>query len=707
MRHFASSLLVALSLLSIGGASAESQEQKAASPLVLEAIEVVPAKPAPDTLCRLRVKVRNTGTQAASRLALSVRINGKKVPGYDGLLLLQPLVPGASADVPLYNFWSTETYRPVPKGKKLSVEVELRKAEWVDLGTPAGDVPGLPVSRSLTVAMGRGKAKMAPAGKPAEPKPAGSAAFTEVTAEAGIDFVHQKAVFDQRLAKINSWMASINAGIAAADYDNDGDVDYYLLNSLAGHPNALYRNEGNFHFVDVAAASGLADANDDDGVSMDAVFGDLDNDGDQDLYVASYGRHRLYRNQDGFFTEVARESGIVQKSNAAVAHLLDFDNDGWLDVMVGNYFDNHDLWNITTTKVLQTTFEYARNGGPNLLYRNLGKGMFTEVAKPLHVDDTGWALDIGAGDVDNDGDTDVYLANDYGPDVVYRNNGNATFTDVTDEATGGDNSAGMNVDFGDLDNDGDLDIYVTNITNPIMRQGNMHWINEGELVFVNAAREVGTSNGGWGWAAKLFDFDHDGDLDIYTVNGFVSAGKIDIMRGPGTLNKGDVSDISAWPDMRGFSMSGYETNRFFRNDGATFPEVAAQLGVDSKRDGRGIALGDVEGDGDLDMFVSNCGQAPELFRNDVGSSRPWLQVELAGTVKNRDAIGARVTATSKGRRQIREVDGGNGFSSQSTRVVHFGFADGEKVEELEIRWPGGKRQVFRDLPLRTKLVVVE
>lgn len=532
-------------------------------------------------------------------------------------------------------------------------------------------------------------------------------AFTDVTAEAGIDFVHHKAVFDERLAKINSWMASINAGIAAADYDHDGDVDFYLLNSLAGKPNALYRNEGNFKFVEVAAASGLADANDRDGVSMDAVFADLDNDGDQDLYIASYGRSRLYMNQDGRFQEVGAKAGITQRTNASVAQLLDFDNDGLLDVMVANYFDHHDLWNIQTTKILQTTFEYARNGGPDLLYRNNGDGTFTEMGKKLGLDDAGWGLDIGTGDLDGDGDSDIYLANDYGPDVIYRNNGNATFTDVTAEATGGDRDAGMNVDFGDVDSDGDLDIYVTNITNPIMQQGNMHWINEGELVFRNVAREVGTTDGGWGWAAKFLDYDNDSDLDIFTVNGFVSAGPVDIMRGPGQLNRGQVEDISVWPDMRGLSLSGHETNRFFRNDGGKFNEVAEQLGVGSKRDGRGIALGDIEGDGDVDMFVSNCGQAPELYRNEVGSAHPWLEVELVGTTKNRDAIGARLTATSKGRRQVREVDGGNGFSSQSSRVVHFGFPDGDKVDELEIRWPGGKRQVFRDVPLKTRLLVKE
>lgn len=538
-------------------------------------------------------------------------------------------------------------------------------------------------------------------------KPAGPPWFTEVSVPAGIEFVHHKPVFDERLAKINSWMASINAGVSAADYDYDGDVDFLLLNTLTGHPNALYRNEGSFRFVDVAAQSGLAGANDREGVSMDAVFADLDNDGDQDLYVASYGRNRLFLQQDGRFTEAGQKAGVAHTGNAAVVQVFDYDNDGWLDLMVGNYFDNVDMWNLPHTKILQTTFEYARNGGPNLLYHNNGDGTFTEVAKKLGMDDPGWALDIGTGDLDGDGDTDVYLANDYGPDAVYKNNGNGTFTDVTPEATGGDRHAGMNVDLGDYDNDGDLDVYVTNITNPIMQQGNMLWVNEGEMVFRNVGQKSGTSDGGWGWAAKFLDFDNDADLDLFTVNGFVSDGPVDIMRGPGQLNKGDVSDIRVWPDMRGFSLSGYEKSRFFLNEGGSFTEVAAQAGVDSDKDGRGIALADFEGDGDLDMLVTNCGQAPELYRNDVGAARSWLEVELTGRVKNRDAIGARLTLTAKGRRQIREVDGGNGFSSQSSRVVHFGLADGERVDELEVRWPSGRRQVFRNLPARRKLVVVE
>jgi enediyne biosynthesis protein E4 len=531
-------------------------------------------------------------------------------------------------------------------------------------------------------------------------------AFREVTEEAGIHFVHHKPIFDPRLTKIMSWMSSINAGAAVADYDWDGDPDIYLLNSLDGHPNALYRNDGGFKFVEVGRKSGLALVNDKDGVSMDAYFADVDNDGTEDLFIADYGRSRLFLNRGGRFTEVGAKAGVAPVGNASSVAIFDYDNDGWLDIMVGNYYADFDLWHLTTTKILQTNFQNARNGGKKLLYHNNKDGTFTEVAQKAGIDDTGWTLDIGTGDLDNDGSMDVYVANDFGTDTLYKNNRDGTFTDVTAEATGGDHDAGMNAEIGDFNNDGRLDIYVTNITDEFMQQGNMLWENQGGMVFSNAARKTGTADGGWGWGAKFFDFDNDGDLDLFTVNGFVSDGPLDIFRHPGILNSADVSDAAIWPDMRGVSLSGYEKKRLFRNDGGRFTEIAAEAGLDSLRDGRGVAIADFDGDGAEDILVANCGSGPQLYKNEA-ATQPWIEIELKGTVSNRDAIGARLTLTAGGKRQIREIDGGNGFSAQSSRVVHFGLGDSEQIDELEVRWPSGKRQVFKGIAGRSRLLVVE
>ncbi len=530
--------------------------------------------------------------------------------------------------------------------------------------------------------------------------------FRDITAEAGIHFIHHKPTFDPQLTKIMSWMSSINAGVAVGDYDWDGDPDIYLLNSELGYPNALYRNDGDLHFVEVARASGISYINK-GGVSMDAYFADVDNDGYEDLFVGDYGRSRLYLNKGGHFVEAPASAGISPVGNTSSVAVFDYDNDGWLDIMLGNYYADFDLWHLTTTKILQTNFQSARNGGKKLLFHNNHDGTFTEVAKQAGIEDTGWTLDIGTGDFNDDGLMDLYLANDFGTDAVYRNNGNGTFTNVTAEATGGDNDAGMNAEIGDYDNDGKLDVYVTNINNEFMQQGNMLWRNMGDMTFTNTAKFTGTWNGGWGWGAKMFDFDNDGDLDIFTVNGFVSDGPLDIFRRSGILNTLEVSDAALWPDMRGLSLSGYEKKRLFRNDGGHFTEMAQEAGLTSLLDGRGVAIADFDGDGALDILVTNCGASPQLYHNELKPELPWLEVELVGTVSNRDAIGARLTLTAGGKRQIREIDGGNGFSAQSWRVVQFGLGASQSVSELEVRWPSGKRQTFRDIPARTRLLVIE
>ena len=544
----------------------------------------------------------------------------------------------------------------------------------------------------------------------ADPKPM----FTDVTKTAGVDHLHVKPVFDERLARVMPWISAINAGVAAADFNNDGRIDLYVLNSRAGAPNALYRNNGNMTFTDVAAECGVADVNGPQGVSMDAVFGDIDNDGDEDLFIACYGKNKLFLNEGGRFTDITEKAGVGAWCNASCAVFLDYNNDGWIDILIGNYFSRSvNLWNIPSTKILPDNFVKARNGGGLLLYRNNGDNSFTDVTAKAGLSSNGWTLDIGMGDFDNDGDQDLYVANDYGEDSVYRNNGDGTFTNITRQATGGDFDAGMNVDVGDFDNDGYLDIYVTNIMNRVIRQGNMLWQNQGDLSFVNVAQETHTWDGGWGWGAKFVDFDNDGDLDLYTVNGYISAGPTDLFAAGksseffSSLSTLDISDANTWPDMRGFSISGYEKDRLFRNDQGAFQEIASQAGVAHPGDGRGIALADFDADGDVDLFITNCGQTAVLYRNDIGNQKRWLQVQLIGTRSNRDAIGARISVTAGGLRQIREIDGGNGFSSESSRVAHFGLAAADKVDHLEIRWPSGVRQAFNQIKTNQKLTITE
>ena len=565
----------------------------------------------------------------------------------------------------------------------------------------------------------------APSGPKTEPVDPSKFVFHDVAAAAGIRSVHHKPILDHQLDPIMSWMASVGAAAAAGDYNNDGWIDLYVTDSLQGMPNHLYRNNGDGTFTDLAKQAGLADLNDDRGVSMDCIFGDYDNDGWADLYLARWGYDALFRNNgDGTFTEVTDRlfkkrdgSPGTQWANGNGAIFLDYDLDGRLDIYVGNYFDEVDLWRLKSTRVMHDDFERARNGGKNYLYHQLPDGTFAEVAESLGLDDSGWTLAVGSADVNNDGSPDIYCADDFGPDQLFLNRGDGTFANVSDTAIGFDSKKGMNVDFGDFDNDGWQDIYVTNITtSEYLQEGNMLWHNngpdaDGKLTFTDVSLETGTYDGGWGWGAKFLDYDNDGDLDIISLNGFISAGEGNYWYdlATWTVTGQNSADARNWPAIGDRSFSGYEQTRLFQNDGFTrFTERAGALGLVDKRDGRGAVVFDYDNDGDLDLFIANQDRPPCLYRNDGSFGRRWLTVALEGdpaTKTNRDAVGARVTIVTSQGMQIRERDGGNGFSAQSDPRVHFGLGDEDRIKLLEIRWPDGGLQYVEDVPTNRSVKV--
>jgi hypothetical protein len=555
-------------------------------------------------------------------------------------------------------------------------------------------------------------------GAPTPPPAATPTAFVDVAAEAGIRHVHGKPELDPRVSNIMPWLTSVGAAVAAGDYDRDGWVDLYVTDSRQGQPNRLYRNLGDGTYDEVAAAAGVAAVNGSDGLAMDCIWADLDDDGWLDLYLVRWGRDLIFRNErDGTFVDVTAAwiPGGTPWANGNAVVAFDHDRDGRLDLYVGNYFREVDLTRLETTRIMHDSFETARNAGANFLYHQQPDGTFREVAAALGVADTGWTLAVGSADVTNDGWPDLYVANDFGPDRLFVNDGAGGFVDASDVAIGQDTRKGMNVDFGDFNDDGWLDIYVTNITTAeYLREGNMLWRNNGPGPdglprFMDVAPETHTYNGGWGWGAKFVDHDNDGDLDLFSVNGFISAGEGSYwydLASWSVLGK-DPAEALNWPAIGERSFSGHEPDRFWRNDGfESFVEEARPLGLASELDGRGIACLDHDNDGDVDLYVANQGQPPHLFKNRMRAGHA-LFVTLVGdaAVGTADAIGARVTAVVAGRTAIRERDGGNGYAGQSDARLHFGLGPHAGAERVEVRWPDGGVQVLEPVPA-DRIVVI-
>lgn len=541
--------------------------------------------------------------------------------------------------------------------------------------------------------------------------------FEEIGARAGARVEHQTRKFPGEYAEVLEMFTSGGAAVAVADYDRDGDQDLLVTDSGEGRPNRLLRNDldpargaGSLRFTDVAAAAGVAGGNAGHAIVADAVWFDADNDGWPDLLVARFGTPLLYRNQgDGTFRDVTAGSGLERFANTIAALAFDFDRDGRLDLLFGNYFRPVDLFAPPDRRLLPSNLDDAANGGGVTLWRNLGAPgsalRFADVTAAAGLAaHTGWTLDVGHGDFDDDGFEDLYFANDFGTDRLYRNRGDGSFRDATAEALGFDTKKGMNVEVADFDHDGRLDVYVTNITDDYMRECNMLWRNNGvdaagRLTFTDLSRETGTCNSLWGWAAKFGDFDNDGWEDLFVADGLRSAGAeeyiptlLEMLVRPGV----DFSDLASWPRIGDRSWSGYQKKKLFRNlGGQLFKEVAAEAGVDNDRDGRGIGVADFDHDGRLDLFQTNANQPSLLYLGRPGAPGHWLALDLVGTASNRDAIGARVSVRAGGQSWLRVVDGGNGYQSQSARRLHLGLGAATAIDALEVRWPNGRRERFR------------
>jgi hypothetical protein len=527
--------------------------------------------------------------------------------------------------------------------------------------------------------------------------------FEDITVKAGVAAPHHNRQFDNQYSRIMAGYTALGASASVADYDGDGFEDLFVTDSSIDGHNHLYHNSGHLTFTDVTAQAGIGSGNDAENASADSLWFDFNNDGLPDLLVVRFGHNQLYQNLGrGKFKDVTKQAGLERYLNAITAIAFDYDHDGFVDLFVGNYFQPVNLFHPETPRFFPESFETANNGGGVTALHNNGNGTFTDVTEKIGLKTAGWTLDLGHGDANNDGWDDLYVACDFGTDRFFVNNGDGTFRDATEKSIGFDTKKGMNAEWADYDNDGLLDVYVTNITDEYMKEGNFLWRNNGNLTFTDVSRETGTYDTGWGWGAKFFDYDNDGWLDLYVMNGWVSAGPEnyvpDIFKMVVTPNV-DFADARSWPPMGNKTLSGYQHKKLFHNEhGQAFTEQGALHGVDSLRDGRGIAIADFDNDGWLDVFAANANSAPFLYHNVMPRGAHWAEFVLTGTKSNRSAVGAQVRATIGGHTYLRFVDGGNGFAGQSTMRVHFGLGASTVIDSLEVRWPSGARQVFEHLP---------
>ncbi len=511
--------------------------------------------------------------------------------------------------------------------------------------------------------------------------------LVDITEAAGISWRH--SIGDDSLSNI---VESTGAGCAFLDYDGDGDLDLYLVNGrfhpelshargrrLAGRlTNALYRNNGDGTFTDVTKAAGVGDR----GYGMAAVAADYDNDGDTDLFVTNYGRDTLFRNDgDGTFSDVTDAAGVGDTRWTVGATFFDYDRDGRLDLFVGGYllFDP-DYRYYYAADAFPGPLSYP--GQRDTLYRNLGDGTFEDVTKAAGLGSPdGRAMGIAACDIDNDGDEDLYVANDGMENYLYRNRGDGSFENValdTGTAFGqnGEATSAMGPEFGDFDADGLIDIFVPDMGyGCLYRNTGKGWFEE-KSARLGVAAVLGQYTS---WSGNFLDIDNDGWLDIFVVNG--DAHHLEPEEDTLLLNRG----------------------------GAAFEDVSARTGsaLRLKFVGRGSASGDFDNDGDLDLLVLNVNDRPRLLRNDLANSNHWLELRLIGTASNRDAVGARVRLTAGGRTQIRDVRTSSGYLSQSDPRLHFGLGPHAVVDRIEISWPSGTVQNLRKIAADRLLNITE
>lgn len=525
---------------------------------------------------------------------------------------------------------------------------------------------------------------------PAVPVPAraGHIQLTDVTAESGVTFVHTHGGSGQMYIT-----EQMSAGIATLDYNGDGLIDIYFLNGapLRGTKldyvprNALYRNDGDMHFTDVTAAAGVGDS----GYGLGVTAGDYDGDGDLDLYLNNFGPNILYRNNgDGTFSDVTEQAGVANGDKfGAGALFLDMDADGDLDLYVGNYikFDyaRHPHRVIGGMRRAASPLDYEPD--VDTLYRNNGDGTFTDVSEDAGIAAyAGTSMGMVAGDFDNDGDSDIFICNDIRGNYLFQNDGAGHFSEVGLRSGVAYNRSGkangsMGADACDFNDDGWLDLFMTTYEaeSPVL------YCSLGQGLFEDAGLEAGLGRAcvpHVNWGNGFADLDNDGDRDLLVANGHLEE----------MIHSIDES-------------TAYRVrNTLYANDGdGTFTDVteASGSGMQIVACSRGVALEDMDNDGDVDVIVLNALGKPSIIRNDTTTPNHWLQVRLQGGRENLFGVGARVSVTTGNCVQIDEVHGGRGYQSYFGTRLYFGLGKRTRVDRVEVRWPDGATDVLDDVPV--------
>ncbi|HEV3471434.1 MAG TPA: CRTAC1 family protein [Pyrinomonadaceae bacterium] len=525
------------------------------------------------------------------------------------------------------------------------------------------------------------------------PPPAAPVTFEEVTpAASGIKWVHTNARSSERYLP-----ETVGAGAAFFDYDNDGWVDIYLVNSGPSDfykpptplKNALYRNNRDGTFADVADKAGVAGGT----FGMGAAAGDYDGDGWQDLFVTSYGRNILYRNRgDGTFADVTERAGITSPGWSTCAVWFDYDADGRLDLFVSSFVQYNKEMSCGNNRLGLKYYCIPRvfKPAPSQLFRNRGDGTFTDVSRTSGIfNSPGKSFGAVATDVNNDGLPDLFVANDTMPNFLFVNRGGGKFEEVglasgVAYSEAGSPRSGMGVDAADFDGDGWQDLFVANIDQELFSL----YRNQKDLTFTDEPGEIAPATRFLsGWGLKFFDYDNDGDPDLFLANGH-----------PDDM----VETLSSRVKYR-------EPLLMFENTGKGYRNVSAQSGAAFSRDyaARGMTVGDYDNDGDIDVLVSNNGAAPLLLRNEGGSRHNWLGLHLVATRSSPGAAGAVIRWSAGGVKRARlKTSGGSYLASHDPREV-LGLGRAAAVEGLEIQWPSGRVDRLKDLPVNTYVRVVE